>query len=80
MIKLIFTIDFFISSDSSLVTWLNLSPFVLTILPSLYRIIFFSSCYKNGIVFASKTIQDLTPFLLTLGLWYFLSFSVSTKP
>ena len=30
----IFTIDFFISWDSSFVTWLNLSPLVLTILPS----------------------------------------------
>ena len=36
--------DFFISCDSSLVTWLNLSPLVLTIFPSLYLISFLSSC------------------------------------
>ena len=38
--------DFFISCDSSLVTWLNLSPLVLTIFPSLYLISFLSSCKK----------------------------------
>ena len=35
--------DFFISCDSSLVTWLNLSPLVLTIFPSRYLMSFLSS-------------------------------------
>ena len=39
----IFTIVLFISRLSSLVTWVNLSPLVLTIFPSLYRISFLSS-------------------------------------
>ena len=35
--------DFFISCDSSLVTWLNRSPLVLTIFPSRYLMSFLSS-------------------------------------
>ena len=43
--------DFFISCDSSLVTWLNRSPLVLTIFPSRYLMSFLSSCQ---VIFTSK--------------------------
>ena len=84
--------DFFISCDSSLVTWLNRSPLVLTIFPSLYLISFLSS-WKNYVAsvlqrqqpsvvqcLAHSSLSSLTPFLETMGLWYLMSWSVSTKP